>query len=353
MAFRTNKTPVLQEKSASGAVASFNTALAMPLSSCNIAVNAWQEGSGDPSPSNVRPIHGFSEVNATRVGKNLCPYKDVEGVRRERINISLLPNTYTLSAVCTSEDTVYNQCAFLFEFIDGSYSSLKQLNRNVRSSENITLSKKTRYLYLYASVNDPYSANLDFKFSDIQIEVGSTATAYEPYVTPTIYTIQLGQEVYGAEVDVVNGVAHCNHIIVDFSTITFTVPLSSFPHYFRARIRDANSVRADVICDVLKTVPQAIDAQNTNLTITKSDGINFYIHDDECNSNEDIHAKYDGHKICYGIATPFDIQLTPTQIKTLIGNNTIFTDTGDIDLTYKDLDIAKRGNFREVFKLPS
>ena len=40
MAFRTNKTPVLQEKSASGSVATFNTALAMPLASCNIAVNA-------------------------------------------------------------------------------------------------------------------------------------------------------------------------------------------------------------------------------------------------------------------------------------------------------------------------
>lgn len=58
-------------------------------------------------------------------------------------------------------------------------------------------------------------------------------------------------------------------------------------------------------------------------------------------------------QIVYPLAEPFDIQLTPTQIETIIGNNTIFADTGDIDLTYKDLDIAKRGNFREVFKLPS
>jgi hypothetical protein len=26
--------------------------------------------------------------------------------------------------------------------------------------------------------------------------------------------------------------------------------------------------------------------------------------------------------------------------------------SGDISLTYKDLDLAKRGSFREVFKLP-
>ena len=46
--------------------------------------------------------------------------------------------------------------------------------------------------------------------------------------------------------------------------------------------------------------------------------------------------------------------ITLQQIQTIAGKtNTIFADTGDIDLTYKDLDIAKRGNFREVFKLPS
>jgi hypothetical protein len=52
------------------------------------------------------------------------------------------------------------------------------------------------------------------------------------------------------------------------------------------------------------------------------------------------------------LLTPFDIQLTPTQIETLIGNNTIFADTGDVDLTYKDCDLAKRGDFRQVFKIP-
>ena len=45
--------------------------------------------------------------------------------------------------------------------------------------------------------------------------------------------------------------------------------------------------------------------------------------------------------------------LIPTQIEILIGNNSFASDSGSIDLTYKDLDIAKRGNFREVFKLPN
>ena len=42
--------------------------------------------------------------------------------------------------------------------------------------------------------------------SNIQLEVGSTAHAYEPYQTPTQYTASLGRTIYGGEVDIVNGV---------------------------------------------------------------------------------------------------------------------------------------------------
>lgn len=59
-------------------------------------------------------------------------------------------------------------------------------------------------------------------------------------------------------------------------------------------------------------------------------------------------------EITYPLATPIEISLSdiPT-LSTIIGNNSFASDSGSIDLTYKDLDIAKRGNFREVFKLPS
>lgn len=49
---------------ASGAVASFSDgADNYPIKGLTVAVKPVQSGSGDPSPSNVRPISGFSEVN--------------------------------------------------------------------------------------------------------------------------------------------------------------------------------------------------------------------------------------------------------------------------------------------------
>ena len=239
MAFRTNKMPVLQTKSASGSVATFNTALAMPLASCNIAVNAYQEGSGDPSPSNVRAIHGFSEVNVT--------------------------------------------------------------------ANNV------------------------------------------------VYTIQLGQEVYGAEVDVVNGVAHVTHKIVDLGSLTWVASEGFHYAVINNGIYGTNLKAAKAICDHYKIVRgQDFSTTNNAFCYGLNNRAQLWVNDSNLNSlsASDFKTAISNTFVVYELATPFDIQLTPQQIETLIGNNTIFADTGDIDLTYKDLDIAKRGSFREVFKLP-
>lgn len=50
-------------KTASGPIVSVNDALAAPLRSLIVNIEPVQEGSGDPSPDNVRPISGWSAVN--------------------------------------------------------------------------------------------------------------------------------------------------------------------------------------------------------------------------------------------------------------------------------------------------
>ena len=59
-------------KSASGAIAHFTDgADDVPLKSCVLTLNPLQTGTGAPSPTNPRPITGFTGVNVTRCGKNL------------------------------------------------------------------------------------------------------------------------------------------------------------------------------------------------------------------------------------------------------------------------------------------
>lgn len=55
--------PTPTEKTVSGAVVHITDALAAPAIALSTAINPVQSGSGDPSPTNVRPISGFSAAN--------------------------------------------------------------------------------------------------------------------------------------------------------------------------------------------------------------------------------------------------------------------------------------------------
>ena len=339
----------LQEKSASGAVATFNTALAMPLSSCNIAVNAWQEGSGDPSPSNVRPIHGFSEVNVTVGSGNL--YNGTFGGYNA---LSLKAGT---------------QLILQGEMNNDVYLVLRVYDENKTFLQSVTTATGTGTRYGVITLNSDISyyrierSSQSGTYNNIMLSLGTTVKPYTPYVTPTIYPIQLGQEVYGAEVDVVNGVAHCTHKFVEYSendvvsdrpyvyqnmnSIVFRnipdITYSRFPHGIsNMSNRVGQAVSGGVWC--------GIGTDTRLFWIGILDILNMETVDEFKSWIADNHLQ-----VVFELSEQdkFDIQLTPTQIETLIGNNTIFADTGDVDLTYKDLDIAKRGSFREVFKLPS
>lgn len=120
-----------------------------------------------------------STTQSTRSGKNLYNKGNVSGTLYKEVPINeLLAGTYTLSTVATSSDTDRTQCLVL----DATNNkNLEYLNRNVRSSFTFTLEKPTKKLNFYASTTYGLGENDTFKFADIQIEQGTTATEYEQY----------------------------------------------------------------------------------------------------------------------------------------------------------------------------
>ena len=55
----------------SGGIASFKSVGEVPLKSLKVGFNPIQEGDGDPSPSNIRAISGWTGLNVFHTGKNL------------------------------------------------------------------------------------------------------------------------------------------------------------------------------------------------------------------------------------------------------------------------------------------
>lgn len=87
---------------------------------------------------------------------------------------------YVVSANVTTNDRDGAVCLMLFYYTD-SGSKGANLTRAGRASAKITFTSDVKHVVLYAGQNANGSANDTATFADIQLEKGSTATAYEPY----------------------------------------------------------------------------------------------------------------------------------------------------------------------------
>ena len=425
MAFRTNKTPVLQEKSASGSVASFNTALAMPLASCNIAVNAYQEGSGDPSPVNVRNIVPYNKlrinmvdfnqyinevdtydtpqtingVTISRIGNAFNLYGDCSITQQPSgINISSSISRYTVGHVMlavafksgwdgdttnwriyksgtgsviycgNSEYRFYRvpnnwsggQWSMVIPFVDTKHYDftfypqvfdLTQMFGESVATYLMTLEQNQRgvgyELFKKLFYKDFYAYNVGGNWVSVASVNGDN---YPDYAE-----VNLGQDVYGGVLDVVTGVLRVTHTAVDLGDYVYDRQPATGGYYYFYSIFDNRDISGNNnLCEIFQYKGASANVLTGDWQFSRSDSnTRFFFRADSITNGNDFRNAVSGYKIFYPLATPFDIQLTPTQIETIIGDNTIFADTGNIDLTYKDLDIAKRGNLREVFKLPS
>ena len=87
---------------------------------------------------------------------------------------------YVVSANVETNDKDGAVCLMLFYYTD-SGSKGANLTRAGRASAKITFTSDVKHVVLYAGQNANGSANDTATFADIQLEKGSTATAYEPY----------------------------------------------------------------------------------------------------------------------------------------------------------------------------
>ena len=266
-----------------------------------------QSGSGEPSPSNIRPIIGFDSIKLTRCGKNLFnPQIDTDNYYAS-YTTSNADGSITVSN--SSSSKVYPATVWT-RLPSGTYTAkitrisgsnptevFLQCNDTADYSSNIaalgvktfTISEETQVRFMViAEPSASYTVS-------IQIELGSTATAYEPYRGDT-YTADFGQTVYGGTLDWNTGV-----LMVEWGLI------SSYA---------GEALPGEWISDR--------DVYSTGATPTT------------------------GAQIVYNLATPTTIQLTTQEIKAIKGINTLYSNAqeltviGRVDTMYQLSKLAER-----------
>lgn len=360
---------LLVSEEASGNPASFDDgADDVPVSSLKVALEPIQTGTGDPSPTNVRPISGHSSVTVERCGKNLYPYETIPVYTYgwySDYSFSGTPNkvflkggtSYMLSFETTASSQYVNIRAFdksgnlitsnaIFSAHQGNEyllpysSSLHAFRLSAAVTYKWVRIEPTTDVYIGIVMGQDFPAS-----TNAQLERGTEVTDYEPY-TSTSYPYSLGQSVYGGTVDLATGVLTVTHGFVtltgDASENWYLRSGTTGQYYVTNKTTDAFVVSTATQATVNGVQSNQYKSgtwaafNNNTADIALMYGSTSVIFRNTSLADVSAVRTYlasNPLQVVYLLATPQTINLTPTQVKTLLGYNNI-SSTGTVDVIY-------------------
>ena len=341
-------------KTLSGALCSFADGANMPMVACTAEIVPQQSGTGTPSPDNVRPISGWESVVLGQSGENLIdavnlsPTSSARWINTDGVAVksnvqyalsvtaskSLSNRFYVIyadKATITQSETTSGKTFLTAQFVDSNTLTFTFTASN------------DAYIYLYAG-----DVVGDFTLSEVQIELGSTATAYEPY-TGTTTTVNLGRTVYGGTLDVVSGELTVDRFASTYNgseawalysssdttnvfrllnaiTAQTDQSLEISSHFaFNSKANQANVSRANTF---VQGASKALFIQVEKTLATDADAFKSWLASNPVT-------------VVYGLQQPQTYTLTPTEVSTLLGENNVWADAGAVEVTYRrDITIA-------------
>ena len=335
------KMTALPEESASGSIAHFTDgADTVPLKSCTLTLAPTQSGTGDPSPTNPRPITGVSSVNVTNNGANFWNEEWEVG------SLTASGGDYASTTRIRSVGyTEVPQNATFYAFTNGYTADIHFYDENEthisyvqKTNTTFTTPPNTKYIRFCMSVAYGTTYN-----NDISINGSATDTTYHAYVVPTLAPVSLGT-VYGGEVECVGGEVTKTDEIIDMGDISWTYSGG----VFRGVISDgviltqANIIDFVCSCYLVKGSGNSGKWTSDNLVCWHGTGSSCYIYVNDTNYNDaDVFkTAVTGQKLVYKLATPTTAQITPTAINSRYGVNNLWCDGGDTSVEYRaDIDL--------------
>lgn len=318
-----------------------------PLNAKSI-VAPVQVGSGDPSPSNVRPISGFTGAKLTKCGKNLLP--PVFGSKTNNGVTFTVNSDGTVTANGTATATAIAMFdAFMLpagdyvlsgggtvwvglEVTDANGTKRYYASTSYVPNYNFTLTGTETGIRSYFRVDAGITANNLTAYPMIRL-ASIIDAAYEPYHGET-FSSSFGQTVYGGTMDWNKGEMVVEWAAIDGGTRNWSV----YNDGVQVFLADGNPTKIfgafNIISSHYKTSKSALVSQMDNMEIkgSQSSGA-IFVRDTRYTDPAAFKAAMSGVQICYQIQTPIAIQLTPQQILGLKGVNTLYSDCGKTDVS--------------------
>ncbi|MBO6078237.1 MAG: hypothetical protein J6P66_05735 [Bacteroidaceae bacterium] len=308
--------------------------------------NTWQPY------TNICPISGHTEASVHRDGRNFLDtsttgnfVQDANGYvtytysggstdprpfnySNAQYKLRLPAGSYKLvTDVKEATDIVYAETQLITSASVVKFSS-KPFGTVGISSASFTLTEPTDI----GIMSKQYTAVARF-----MIVKSTDSNDYVPYAGKT-YTIALGDTIYGGTVDFDSGVMTVDRAYIEFDGSVDenwgkSVTLPSVFYYMNTDISPSIVASAPFICNRANYVNNISDFIY-GCCYSDANAISFYLGTDSETIEEwKTYIASNPLQVCYELATPFTIQLTPQQIQILQGTNTLTASTGDISVT--------------------
>lgn len=185
-----------------------NPVVCYPVAGYQLGVKAkWepmQEGTGTPSPENIRPIKGLGSVTVTRCGENLLNFPQITTWTQitKTYEFKFKAGTYYL---CCGNVVHGGSSAPAIAFSDAT-SKVASISLEQGMKKEIQLKKDCQFVTLYTNGYDYYgSAGVTATVEDLMLVASNEIpSVYTPYIGQT-NPLTLPETVYGGEVDAVTG----------------------------------------------------------------------------------------------------------------------------------------------------
>lgn len=363
-----------------------NPVVCYPVAGYPLGVKAkWepvQEGSGTPSPENIRPIKGRNIVTVN-LADGLRSWKmlTLNGTENWGTDTTDSPSkvgfkfqvpeiaTPTMShikgdIVCnqyptrTADETFARQNGISVEAQEHHYFRIYNdtyaggtidewnayLAAQYAAGTPVQVAYKLKKLFVVPDTNSVF-------FSEKPVQ-GGTGNPSPENIRPILLnnTVQVGQTntltlpetVYGGEVDAVSGVGESqyNKVNIRMENLNYNKSISAMLGYASSNILNgiqlppSNRVAFDGVCDCLPTKP-AYDINGGTIGLGVSASGDVYLRVEGLDSGEAYAAKFpDGVNVCYKVATPTSFSATGNaSVKALSGVNTVLTDADSVTVT--------------------
>lgn len=333
--------------------------IGLPVAELSLAINPTQSGSGDPAPDNIRPITGVSSVNVNNSGDNTYTTSGIAAISAATITV-LSTDSFRIQRASAWSSTKQTKTSLGIEvgkmyclvcdieYTSGTaYIAIRNSSNAIQSGTGkifeskkvyfyFTLANPTDYLSFFCSYNESVG---DVTYKNIRL-----------YEIKNTYTIALGDTYYGATLDVVRGKLVVNWVSVDLKNLYYTKSASGlFATTGLAsaikKVGSSTTVSPYIKSSIFSVIdsnsitgPQGTTPSPNGVMAENMSGYIYFNYTD-VTTVDDFKNAMDGVDFIYELATPIEIDLTPTQINSLLGSNNIWHD-GNGDTSCKHYEIT-------------